>query len=79
MSTETNTDNNGTKDGKDEDVEPPNELNDPEEEKPKDDKETNDMEESKNVRRSERIRKQRYDIKPEEIGECDDKNDQDYN
>ena len=35
-------------------------------------------EESRHVRRSERIHKQRYDIQPEEIGDCDDKTDQDY-
>ena len=30
------------------------------------------------VRRSERVRKQRYNINPDDIGNNDDKNDQDY-
>ena len=36
------------------------------------------MTEIVHTRRSERIRKQRYDIQPEEIGDDDDKTDQDY-
>ena len=30
------------------------------------------------VRRSERVRKQRYNINPDDIGNNDDKDDQDY-
>ena len=32
----------------------------------------------RHVRRSERVRKQRYDIQPDEIGDNDDRTDQDY-
>ena len=42
------------------------------------DKENPKLEESRHVRRSEWVRKQRYDIQPEEIGDDDDKTDQDY-
>ena len=31
------------------------------------------------LRRSNRIRKQRISINPDEIGECDDEKDEDYN
>ena len=48
------------------------------EDKTIDDKEYPSGEENRHVRRSERIHKQRYDIQPEEIGDCDDKTDQDY-
>ena len=33
---------------------------------------------SQSVRRSERKHTQRFEIRPDEIGECDDENDQDY-
>ena len=35
-------------------------------------------ENTQNVRRSSREHMQRLEIHPEEIGECDDKNDKDY-
>ena len=34
---------------------------------------------SQDLRRSNRIRKQRININPDEIGECDDEKDEDYN
>ena len=39
---------------------------------------SNQDENVQNVRRSGRKHTQRFKIKPDEIGECDDKNDKDY-
>ena len=37
-----------------------------------------EMEETVHIRRSERVRRQRYNIHPDDIGNDDDKTDQDY-
>ena len=74
--------NDDTKDGTDETnneyAELLNEQDGSKEDKTKDDKELNKKEDIRHVRRSIRKRTQRFEIKPEEIGECNDKNDQDY-
>ena len=76
--TETNDTKNGSDEANDEDAELLNEKGVLEEDKTEDDKESNKKEDIRHVRRSVRQRTQRFEIKPEEIGECDDKNDQDY-
>ena len=76
--TETNDTKNGTDEANDEDAELLNEKGVLEEDKTEDDKESNKKEDIRHVRRSVRKRTQRFEITPEEIGECDDKNDQDY-
>ena len=55
-----------------------NEKDESGEDKVRSDKELNQKKDIKHVRRSVRKRTQRFEIKPDEIGECDDKNDQDY-
>ena len=55
-----------------------NEQDISEQDKTKDDGESNKKEDIRYVRRSVRKRTQRFEITPEEIGECEDKNDQDY-
>ena len=76
------TENNDTKEEVDEtdndNKEPPSKQEESGEDKTKVVKENPKMEESRHVRRSERVRKQRYDIQPDEIGDDDDKTDQDY-
>ena len=76
------TENDDTKEGIDEtnnDIEElPSEQRESREDKVIDVKEYPNKEESGHVRTSERVHKQRYNIQPEEIGDCDDKTDQDY-
>ena len=50
-----------------------------ENDKSKDDKVRNDVKSNtQSIRRSDRKHTQRFEINPDEIGECDDRNDQDY-
>ena len=63
---------------KDEDVELLDEIDKSEEDKVRNDVKSNQNRDTKHVRRSDRKRTQRFEIKPDEIGECDDRHDQDY-
>ena len=62
----------------DDDAELLNEQDVLEEDETKNDKELNKKEDIRHVRKSVRKRTQQFEITPEEIGECDDKNDRDY-
>ena len=55
-----------------------NEKDKSEENEVKNDVKSYQNEDTKHVRRSVRKCTQRFEIKPDEIGECDDRNDQDY-
>ena len=67
-----------TDESKDEDVELPDENDKSKEDKVGNDVKSNQNRDTQHVRRSDRKRTQRFEIKPDEIGECDDRNDQDY-
>ena len=76
------TENNDTEEEMDEtdndNKEPPRDQEESRGDKTKVSEETPKMEEIIHVRRSERVRKQRYNIQPDDIGDDDDKTDQDY-
>ena len=76
------TENNDTKEEIDEaddgNKEPPRDQEEIRENEIKISEETPKMEEIVHIRRSERVRKQRYNIHPDDIGNDDDKTDQDY-
>ena len=67
-----------TNESRNENVESQNENHESKEDEVRSDVISNQDENVQNVRRSDKKCMQRFKIKPDEIGECDDKNDKDY-